>query len=418
MRWHLSRALPVRDDHDRIVRWFGTNTDITEQREAANELRQLAADLSEADRRKDEFLATLAHELRNPLAPIRNALAMLDVTRGDPSAFDGTRAVMHRQVHHMARLIDDLIDVSRISRNMVELRKELVDLSDVVEQAIETTEPAFDAAAHKLVIHLPENPIVLEADPVRLAQVFSNLLANACKYTPSPGQITLTATRDDGVVEISVSDTGQGIDPQMLPHVFEMFTQGDRSPSRSQGGLGIGLTLVKRLVEAHGGEVRAASPGPGQGSTFTVRLPAASSEKPEAPPQRKPTADNAKRRILVVDDNRDSAMSLAMLLRLSGNETHTAYDGEEAVAVAAELQPDVILLDIGLPKLNGHEAAKRILQQPWSTRVVMVALTGWGQEDDRRKSKEAGFHHHLVKPVEHAALIELLNNSGTPSTES
>lgn len=407
MRWHLSRMVPVHDDHGRIVRWFGTNTDVTEQREAANELRKLAADLSEINRRKDEFLATLAHELRNPLAPIRNALAILDASDGNPDAFDETRAVMHRQVEHMVRLIDDLLDVSRISRNLIELRLEDVELAAVVKQAIETSRPAIEAAGHHLEVALPGQPIVLHADSMRLAQIFANLLNNACKYTPARGNIRIAAELDDGEVVISVADTGRGIPTHMLPHVFEMFTQVERSIERTQGGLGIGLTLVKRLVEAHGGSVVAASDGADKGSTFTVRLPVSSAPAPAATTHTKPPTVSG-RRVLVVDDNRDSAMSLAMLLRLIGNETFIAHDGEEAVAAAEQFKPDVILLDIGMPKLNGHEAARRILRQPWSTSVVLVALTGWGQEEDRRRSKEAGFHYHLVKPVDHGALVEVL----------
>ena len=413
MRWHLSRMVPVRDEHGKIVRWFGTNTDVTDQIEAANELRQLAANLSEADRRKDVFLATLAHELRNPLAPIRNALSVLKHKEDNPQAFDETREMLERQVQQMVRLIDDLLDLSRISRNRIDLRKEDVVLSEVVRQAVETCRPAVDEAEHTLTVDLPEEPIHLHADKVRLAQIFANLLNNSAKYTERGGQVALSARVQESDVIVAVRDNGIGIPQEMLGHVFDMFTQIDPSIERAQGGLGIGLTLVKRLVEMHGGTIVARSEGPGKGSEFVVRLPKSTPHKSAPNPKlESPAAATPRRRILVVDDNRDSARSLAMLLKIGGHEVHTAFDGMEAFAAADSVRPEVVLLDIGLPKLNGYEVARKIREQSWGGGVVLVALTGWGQDEDRRKSKEAGFNHHFVKPVEQSALNSYLASLG------
>ena len=412
MRWHLSRMLPVRDDHGKIVRWFGTNTDITDQIEAANELRELAANLSEADRRKDVFLATLAHELRNPLAPIRNALSVLKHSEDNPQAFDETREMLERQVQQMVRLIDDLLDLSRISRNRIDLRKEDVVLSEVIDHAVETCRPIIDEAEHTLTVTLPEEPVHLHADKVRLAQVFLNLLNNSAKYTERGGKIELTAGVVGSEVVVAVKDNGIGIPAGMLVHVFDMFTQIDPSIERAQGGLGIGLTLVKRLVEMHGGAIEARSAGPGHGSTFIVRLPKSSPRTQQPKPTSAAAPQAPRRKILVVDDNRDSARSLAMLLKLGGHEAHTAFDGLEALSAAESVRPEVVLLDIGLPKLNGYEVARKIREYEWGESMVLVALTGWGQDEDRRKSKEAGFNHHFVKPVEQAALQSYLASLG------
>lgn len=414
MRWHLSRMLPVRDDHGKIVRWFGTNTDVTDQIEAANELRELAANLSEADRRKDVFLATLAHELRNPLAPIRNALSVLKHNEDNPQAFDETREMLERQVQQMVRLIDDLLDLSRISRNRIDLRKEDVVLSEVIDRAVETCRPIIDEAEHALSVELPDEPIHLHADKVRLAQIFMNLLNNSAKYTERGGKIELSAHVEGSEVVVAVKDNGIGIPAGMLAHVFDMFTQIDPSLDRAQGGLGIGLTLVKRLVEMHGGAIEAHSAGPGHGSTFIVRLPksAPRAQQPKPTNESAAAAQAPRRRILVVDDNRDSARSLAMLLKLGGHEAHTAYDGQEALSAAESVRPDVVLLDIGLPKLNGYEVARKIREHAWGESMVLVALTGWGQDEDRRKSREAGFNHHFVKPVEQTALQSYLANLG------
>jgi signal transduction histidine kinase/CheY-like chemotaxis protein len=377
----------------------------------AYERLRLIGQLREADRKKDEFLATLAHELRNPLAPIRNALQILRLADGNKEAVVKVRSIMERQLQQMVRLVDDLLDASRISRNKLILRKERVGLDAVLQNAVEVSRPLIEASGHELTVAVPQEPLFLDADPTRLAQVFVNLLNNAAKYTNRGGHIRLTVEREGSDVVVAVADTGIGIPADMLPRVFEMFTQVDRSLERSQGGLGIGLSLVKKLVEMHGGSVEARSDGPGKGSRFAVRLPVVLSLAHET--QRvEGGGDQAgrpgRRRILVVDDNRDSAESLALMLRMMGNEVFTAHDGLEAVEAAGNFRPDVVLLDLGMPKMNGYAAARCIRQQAWGRNMVLVALTGWGQEEDRRKSKEAGFDHHLVKPVEASTLERLL----------
>jgi PAS domain S-box-containing protein len=380
----------------------------------AYERLRLLGKLQETDRRKDEFLATLAHELRGPLAPLASALEILKRAQldadGDGEPLSHARATMDRQLGQMVRLVDDLLDVSRISQGRLELRRERVELTDVVDQAVEACQALADHLGHQLNVSLPSEPVILDADPVRLAQVLGNLLHNACKYTEPGGRIDLSAERQGSDVAISVTDTGIGIPAEALPKVFEMFAQVDGALERSQGGLGIGLTLVRRLVEMHGGTVEVQSEGRNRGSQFTVRLPMLIEEPRPPRPARSGGQEQrlTGRRILIVDDNVDSAASLAMLLRITGNETHTAHDGLEAVASAQRLRPDAVLLDIGLPKLNGYEACRRIREQPWSAGMVLVALTGWGQDEDRRKSLDAGFDHHLVKPVDYAALSRLL----------
>jgi signal transduction histidine kinase len=391
--------------------------DVTERKRQANQLRQYAAELSATDHRKDEFLAMLAHELRNPLAPLHNAVLVLKTGAADPEAIARARDMMERQIQNMTRLIDDLLDVSRINQGKVQLRKEPVELVPVLTGAAESAEHQFRDSEQELAVSLPSEPIYLEADPTRLAQIFGNLLNNASKYNNRGGHVWLTAElasegrQSPEEAVIRVRDDGIGVAPDQLPHIFDLFTQVDHSLERSQGGLGIGLTLVKNLVEMHGGTVVAQSVGLGRGSEFVVRLPVVA-----APSRPRPTreADNGKkpalvkRRILVVDDNLDSAESLAMLLGITGHEVQTAHDGEAAVAAAETFRPEVVLLDIGLPKLNGYEAAHQIRQQPWGRKMALVALTGWGQEEDRRKSKQAGFDNHLVKPVDYAALVQLL----------
>jgi PAS domain S-box-containing protein len=397
-RWFEVSAYRIRPNQIATV-FF----DITERKQAEDRVR-------EADRKKDEFLAILAHELRNPLAPLRNGLQVMKLARDDGNAIEQARAMMERQLGQMVRLIDDLMDLSRISRGKIELRKERVELATVVQRAVETSRPLIEAGGHDLTISVPPDPTYVDADVTRLTQVFSNLLNNAAKYTERGGQVTLTVERLGSDVVTRVRDTGVGIPADMLPKVFDIFTQVNRSLERSQGGLGIGLSLVKKLVEMHGGSVEAHSEGHGTGSEFVVRLPVvlslAGSHRAEDAGA-KVTA-TARRRILVVDDNRDSATSLAMMLRIMGNEAQTAHDGLEALDVAAAFRPDVILLDIGMPKLNGYETARRIRQEPWGKNVVLVAVTGWGQEEDRRRSHEAGFNIHMVKPVEPAALEKLL----------
>jgi signal transduction histidine kinase/CheY-like chemotaxis protein len=362
----------------------------------------------DADRRKDEFLATLAHELRNPLAPIRNALSVLKVARDDREVLDRARAMMERQVGQMVRLIDDLLDVSRISRGKLKLRRERVELAPMIRQAAETCRPMAECARHEITLTLPPQPLYLNADPIRLTQVFSNLLDNACKFTKDAGRISLSVERQGSDVVVAVKDNGIGISRDKIDSIFELFSQVDRTLEKSQGGLGIGLTLVKRLVELHGGSIEVRSEGLGKGSEFIVRLPLVIELRswPEEPEE--VIRPSGKRRILVVDDNRDSAESLAMLLRVTGNEAYIAYDGEEAVKAAANHRPDVILLDIGLPRLNGYDACRRIREQPWAKKIILIAVTGWGQDEDRRKSAEAGFNGHLVKPVHHVELTKLL----------
>jgi signal transduction histidine kinase len=374
-------------------------------------LQQRTQELTEADRQKDEFLATLAHELRNPLAPIRNAVHIVHLKSPPEPEVQWGLDVIDRQLQQMTRLIDDLLDISRITRNTLDLRKERLDLGEVLQVAVEISRPLIEEGGQAFVVIPLSEPIALDADPIRLAQVISNLLNNAAKYTKRGGHIRLTAERQGREAVVTVRDTGIGILAEMLPRIFEMFMQGDRSWDRAQGGLGIGLTLVKRIVELHGGTITAHSDGPGQGSTFIVRLPVVREPSPALPRARRErecTAPAAPRRILVVDDERLSAASLEMLLRLEGHEIRTAHDGLEAVGVADAFRPDVVLLDIGLPKLNGYEVAQRIRHQPWGQGMVLIALTGWGQEADRHRSQEAGFAHHLVKPVDPSALLHLL----------
>ncbi|HEV2853470.1 MAG TPA: ATP-binding protein [Thermoanaerobaculia bacterium] len=369
------------------------------------------AALQETDRRKDEFLAILAHELRNPLAPLRNALRILELRGNDAQVLEQTRDIMERQLQQMVRLIDDLMDISRVTRGQVELRKERLDLAAVIRAALETSRPLIEESGHEITVAYPPKPVILHADPTRLAQVFANLLNNAAKYTPRGGRIWLTAERQDQSVLVKVRDTGVGIPDNMLLRIFETFTQVDRSLERPQGGLGIGLALVRSLVELHGGSVVARSDGPGQGSEFIVRLPVDPlPRKARAAEEDGKQVSTVKRRILVVDDNKDSADSLAMLLTLQGSEVRTAYDGLEAVAAAADFKPDVILSDIGMPGLDGYQAAQRIREQFHGKRAVLVAMTGWGQEDDKRRSMEAGFDFHLVKPVDLAVLEQLLDS--------
>jgi two-component system, chemotaxis family, CheB/CheR fusion protein len=394
---------PIKDAAGRVVGASKIARDITDQK-------RLEAELRDADRRKDEFLATLAHELRGPLAPLSNMLEIMKRTGGNDELTLQARHTMARQLSQMTRLIDDLLDVSRISRGKLLLRRNVVELSSVMYQAVEACRPAAERAQQELTVTSPPEPIYVDADPVRLAQVFGNLLNNACKYTESQGRFVLRAERQGRDLMVSIKDTGIGIRAEMLPFVFNMFTQVDQSLERSQSGLGIGLTLVQRFVELHGGTVQALSEGPGRGSEFIVRLPIVV-DKPEVQPRPEPAESEkttAGRRILVVDDNRDSATTLALLLKMTGNEVETAHDGLEAVHAAATVRPEVVLLDIGLPKMNGYEACRKIREQAQGRGIVMIALTGWGQDEDRRKSREAGFDGHLVKPVVHAELMKLL----------
>jgi PAS domain S-box-containing protein len=403
-RWVVARGQAVREvPGGPVTRFPGVVLDITDRKRAEEAVR-------EADRRKDEFLALLAHELRNPLAPLRNGLQVMRLAADDPAAVAKSRAMMDRQLAHLVRLVDDLLDVSRVSRGKMELRKERVLLADVVASAVETARPAIDAAGHEFHASLPAEPVYLDADLTRLSQVFSNLLTNAAKYTPAGGRIRLAAARRAGEVTVTVTDTGLGIPEEALPRIFDMFSQVDRSVERSTGGLGIGLALVKGLVEMHGGTVTAASGGSGAGSAFTVSLPLAAAQPVVAggPPPADAARTGPVRRVLVVDDNRDSAVSMAAMLELLGHEVQTAHDGAEAVDAAEAFRPDIILMDVGMPKVNGYEATRRIRQRPWGAAVTVVALTGWGQDGDRVQSRTAGCDAHLVKPVHLGELEPIL----------
>jgi len=412
-RWMAYKVLMLTDSDSKPVAFATVSQDVTERKRMADDLRNLAADLSQADRRKNEFLATLAHELRNPLAPICNMVEVLKRPEPGSEMLQQARDTIERQLAQMVRLVDDLLDVNRITHDRLELRKSEVELSSVIQGAIEAARPLIDSARHDLRVDLPNEPIYLNADPARLAQVFANLLNNSCKYTKPGGAIWVNARRKDDNVVVTIKDNGTGIPKDKLQSIFDMFTQVDRDSGRSEGGLGIGLTLVKRLIEMHEGSVEARSAGEGLGSEFVVQLPVIS----RRPKVLKPVSRTAKkgqsspnRRILIVDDNRDSAESLAMLLNITGNSTHMAHDGFEALEAVEKRRPDVILLDIGLPKLNGHDVCRHVREQPWGKDITVIALTGWGQEEDRRKSQEAGFNGHLVKPVNYDELLELLSS--------
>lgn len=362
----------------------------------------------EADRRKDEFLATLAHELRNPLAPISNAVSILKVTGSNPEVLVRATDMIERQTAHLVRLVDDLLDLSRISRGQMELRRRHVEVASIIRQAVEVCEPVAESLRQEIIVELPPRPIYLDADQVRLVQVVNNLLNNACKFAGQSGRIHLSVEQRDYDVVITVKDNGIGIAANMLGYIFEMFSQVDQSLERSQNGLGIGLTLAKQLVELHGGKIEAHSDGLGKGSKFVIRLPISIDQTPPREVLQSSSLPGATGRILIVDDNLDSAKSLFEVLKLAGNETFVANDGEEAVKAAEQLRPDAILLDIGLPKLNGFDACRRIREHSWAENILIIALTGWGQEDDRRKSAEAGFDVHMVKPVNVAELLNLL----------
>jgi PAS domain S-box-containing protein len=401
---------PVLGPDGEVVAVAGTTRDITDRQAAEQAVRAHAARLAESDRAKDEFLATLSHELRNPLAPLRSSLALLRKIDGGNARTEPVRAIMERQVNHLVRLVDDLLELSRISRGTLSLRKEPVELATIVRHAVETSEPLIVASGQTLEVHLPPEPLWLQGDGVRLAQVLSNLLNNAARYSDSGGQVTVRGWSEDGQAVISVRDTGIGIEPDALPRMFEMFSRGQRDSGRAQGGLGIGLALSRRLAEMHGGTLDGYSEGTGKGSEFVVRLPLGAA--PESAVALSPgTADDKGLggiAALVVDDNRDAGDSLAQVLALLGAEVRVARDGVEALETFAAFQPRVVLLDIGMPGMNGYEVARAIRTRHPSAAATLVALTGWGQEDDRRRAREAGFDHHLVKPAEIEALQALL----------
>jgi PAS domain S-box-containing protein len=399
-----------------LVRAWGTQLDITERKRLEEELRRRAEELAGADRRKDQFLAMLAHELRNPLAPIRNAVELMRQAEIVDPSFSASREMVERQVKHLARLVDDLLDVSRITRGSIRLRKEAVDLVTIAERAVEATRPLIEARGHHLQLDLPDRPLRLEADPTRLEQVISNLLNNAAKYTMPGGQIWLVVKSEGPEATVRVRDTGIGVPPDVLGRVFEPFVQSDGSLARSEGGLGIGLTLVRSLVEMHGGTVEAHSPGLGQGSEFVVRLPvrpgpSVAAERYESDEPASPLTHRS--RVLVVEDNVDAAESLAALLRLWGHEVQVVNDGLAAIDAAREQRPEVVLLDIGLPGLDGYQVARKLREEVGLDHALLVAMTGYGQPEDRRRSQEAGIHLHYVKPVEPAILRELLANPST-----
>jgi signal transduction histidine kinase/ActR/RegA family two-component response regulator len=385
--------------------------DITERKQVEESIAKLVEQLRDQDRRKDEFLATLAHELRNPLAPMNNGLQLIRLAASNAATLEHARAMMERQLQQMKRLVDDLMDVSRISRNKLELRKEFVELATVVNRATETSRPLIEAAEQELLVSLPEEPVLIDGDPVRLAQAFSNLLNNASKYSEKGSQIWFQAEQANDEIIVRVRDTGIGIPADKLPNIFDIFMQVDRSLERSQGGLGIGLTLVRQLVQMHGGSVEVKSDGPGRGSEFIVRLPVVIVAKPDGQSsletQTNEHATEA-RRILVADDNVDSADSLSMMLEMLGHEVSLAHDGIEALEAAKRSKPELIFMDLGMPRMNGYDAAREIRNASECNGVVLVALTGWGQEEDRRRSYEAGFDHHIVKPIDFAIVEKLL----------
>ena len=407
---------PLKNEQGEVTGAINCFYDITERKEAEEQLQEANVKLAESDRRKSDFLAMLSHELRNPLATIRSGLQVMRLT--DAPAVNRVTALMERQVGHLVGLVDDLLDVNRISRGKIELHRGRIELATIVQTAVESARSLSERMGHELIVTLPSEPICVHVDPIRLVQVVGNLLNNACKFTEKGGRIRLSVEREGEQAVIRVRDNGMGIAADQLSPIFEMFTQADASMERSNSGLGIGLALVQDLVKMHGGTVEAQSAGLGQGSEFVVRLPVAV----EAPPMRsawpplKELANTTVRRILIVDDNRDAAESLQMLLKLTGHETHIAHDGLEAVETAAQVSPDLILLDIGLPKINGYEAARRIRNLPGGQSMVLVAVTGWAQDEDRQKSRESGFDGHMIKPVGADLLTSLL--AEFPSVES
>jgi PAS domain S-box-containing protein len=430
------------DEIERLARWFDVYaarvgpansrkvvvlfTDITERRRTELELRRLADDLAEQDRRKTEFLATLAHELRNPLAPIRSGLQLMRRTRSDPASIARVQDIMDRQLDHLVHLVDDLLDVARITRGQVDLKRDHIPLADVLNAAVETSLPLIEAARHRLDVRLPAEPLTLYADATRITQVVSNLLNNAAKYTPRGGHIVLAAERDGDQALIAVSDNGIGIPAESLDDVFRMFTQVAHAAQHTPGGLGIGLSLVRSLVELHGGTIHAASGGTGMGSVFTVRLPLAGRRAeahsapaaPGAPGTPAPAAAVEPLRLLVVDDNRDAADTLAALLSVMGHDVAVAHDGYQALRMLDGVQPQAVFLDIGMPGLSGFEVAEKVRRERRHDGVMLVALTGWGGADDRARTAQAGFDAHLTKPATVAAIEAVLREVGARGTSS
>jgi len=402
------RAAPILDAQGVVIGCVLVFRDITDRRRIEQQTYDMMMELRAADRHKDEFLALLAHELRGPLAPLRNGLELIKRSRGAEELLRRTCISMERQVEQLIRLINDLLDASRIARGKIELRRAATELGALLREVVEGKRPQAEAAGLTLEATLPPEPLFVDGDPVRLTQVFRNLLENARKYTEPGGHIEIGLARERAQAIVRVKDTGVGIPPDKLDAIFEMFVQISRNLPRSQGGLGIGLALAKRLLLLHGGSIEAFSEGPGRGSEFVVHLPLAAEGHPRESAEPFEEAATAPRRILIVDDNPDAASSLAMLLQLAHHETYTAHDGLEALSAAERLKPDVVLLDVQLPELDGYEVCRRIRQRPWARNVTLVAVTGLGQERDRQRSKEAGFDAHLIKPPDYAEIMRLL----------
>ena len=394
---------PLFDTEGRIYGCVSVIVDLTERRAAEIALRQ-------ADRRKDEFLATLSHELRNPLAPIRAALEVMRIGRNDPALLEKARVTMERQLQQLVRLTDDLLDVSRITQDKVDLKREPIDLRTVIHSAVEAMRPLVTDRGHALRVDLPQQPMHVNADFTRVAQAFSNLLSNAAKYTPHGGAITVVAEVERGVAVVRVNDTGIGIPPEMLDRVFDMFTQLKADRDRTTSGLGVGLSLARRLIELHGGSIEGHSEGPGRGSEFVIRLPvvavpAAVDPFDAAPAGPRPTTAC---RVLIAEDNIDAAEMMRVMLCFGGHDVRVATDGVQAVAIAEAIRPDIAFIDIGMPRMDGYEAARRI-RRMLGPRIMLVALTGWGQEEDKARAREAGFDHHLTKPAEPEMLERMID---------
>jgi PAS domain S-box-containing protein len=409
----LAQGVPIRDDAGRVASWAGINLDIERMKRTEQALR-------EADRRKDEFLATLAHELRNPLAPIRNAARLLGLPAANEEQRTWARDIIARQVRNMALLLDDLLDVSRITRGQLELKKDYVDLRSVVDVAIESAKPLIDAKKHELSVVLPEHAVRIEADPLRLSQILSNLLTNAAKYTDPCGRIQLRAVVEDRNLHFSVRDNGIGLRADSIATIFEMFSQVTSAVDRAEGGLGIGLALVKGLVRLHGGYVEALSAGPGHGSEFSVHLPRCVTDVPAVVPDAAPSSPmsspSQQKRLLIADDNRDAATTLGALLELSGYSVTTVFCGQDALTAAAALKPDAFLLDIGMPDMSGYDLARRIRHEAWGRNAYLVALTGWGQAHDKEAARAAGFDEHLTKPIDPTILEAMLSRALSPGS--
>ena len=397
------------------VRTVGAEVDVTGRRRAEARVRQSEEALRRADQRKDEFLATLAHELRNPLAPIRTAAEMLTLPSLSNEDLSWSRQVIYRQVEHMSRLLDDLLDVARITRGKLQLRLQPVDLGAIVDTAVEAARPLIAARKHGLTVDLPPEVPTFDADPVRLAQVLSNLLTNAAKYTDPPGRIALTARIEDGMLRISVEDNGIGLSRAALGDIFTMFSQVQDAHDRTEGGLGIGLALVKGLVDLHGGTIEVFSDGPGRGSEFVVTLPCETrgAQPVESDADDLTSGARVSRKILVADDNQDAANTLALMLRLAGHDVRTAHGGQAALTLADEFHPEFALLDIGMPDLNGYDVARELRRSEYGKDLRLIALTGWGQDEDKRRARDAGFDHHLTKPINPHRLEELLSRAGS-----